>query len=348
MSDLQRGTGAFDIAGLGLCAAAAGWTIVSALITGGDPLPVAALFIAVGASYGAARVIATRSRWLVPAVVAGAIVISAWLFRSDLPSTLPLDGPLHYTNASAALYLQATIAGLMLSFVGPSRSLRAAGLVAALLLGGATVLTNSQAADVLLALPLIAQFCRSSGSVRVCVLVFGALVLAALIASVALGLANPTPGGEARLSRLVADTVTERRPELWHDALMLMERHPLAGVGPARFQYKSSIALSDPDARWAHNGFLQEGAEGGFPALLIVIGLFVWSFLRLGRGEDPDTVTALGAAALGALGVQATIDYLFHFPALPLVAAALVGVAVTGGRVPIDAVIEGDDLHRVA
>ena len=38
-------------------------------------------------------------------------------------------------------------------------------------------------------------------------------------------------------------------------------------------------------------------------------------------------VVALGAAALAALVIHACVDYVLHFPAVPLAAAALVGTA---------------------
>jgi O-antigen ligase len=110
----------------------------------------------------------------------------------------------------------------------------------------------------------------------------------------------------------------------------LTTQRPLVGVGPGRFREESPLAVSDSDAAWAHNGFLQQGAEGGVPALVLAVSIFVWGFVRLlsipqGRGAS------LAAASLTAVGIHACVDYVLHFPILPMMAAALVGAAVGAG-----------------
>jgi hypothetical protein len=55
--------------------------------------------------------------------------------------------------------------------------------------------------------------------------------------------------------------------------------------------------------------------------------VFVWGFARLWVHPAPDVMVALGAASLAALGLHACVDYVLHFPAVPLTAAALVGTA---------------------
>jgi len=257
-----------------------------------------------------------------------------------------LRGPLHYTNASAALYLQGAIAAMIVRVIAPQRWLRIAGLAAAIALAGATLLTNSMAASALLAVAVIVSSCRTPRSSHVAIASLGCLLMIALSVSVSLGLLYRPGSGDTAVQRIATVTLSERRPELWHDALQLIERYPLTGVGPGRFQYASPVARSDRDARWAHNGFLQEGAETGSLGLVIALALFGWAFIRLWTAPQHDGAPALGSAALGALGIQACIDYVFHFPALPIVTAALVGAAVTPGHMAEGASFDERDLKE--
>ncbi|MGH2726522.1 MAG: O-antigen ligase family protein, partial [Actinomycetota bacterium] len=119
----------------------------------------------------------------------------------------------------------------------------------------------------------------------------------------------------------------DRRLGLWHEALALIRDNPVVGVGPGRFAAESPIAAADPDARWAHHGFLQFGAETGLPGLALLSIAFAWAIGAVGFGGKPEIVSVLGVAALVALGAGGCLDYLFHFPAIPVTAAALAGAA---------------------
>jgi hypothetical protein len=54
----------------------------------------------------------------------------------------------------------------------------------------------------------------------------------------------------------------------------------------------------------------------------------LWGFASLGATAVPDLVSVLGAVALAALGIHASVDYVLHFPAVPVTASALVGAAM--------------------
>ena len=150
------------------------------------------------------------------------------------------------------------------------------------------------------------------------------------VATVVLGLTHEAgsqsvrePGTRRRAERIPDD----RRLGLWHDALTLIRDNPVVGVGPGRFAEESPIASADPDARWAHQGFLQFGAETGLPGLALLSVAFAWAIAAAGFGGNPELPSVLGVAALVALGAGACLDYLFHFPAIPIAAAALAGAA---------------------
>ncbi|MGB8381478.1 MAG: hypothetical protein WCG47_09540, partial [Dermatophilaceae bacterium] len=64
------------------------------------------------------------------------------------------------------------------------------------------------------------------------------------------------------------------------------------------------------------------GAIGG----LLLAALLVMILRRLYRARTPNAAVQAGAlAALAALGVHAGFDFIWHIPAIPLVAAALAG-----------------------
>jgi O-antigen ligase len=130
-----------------------------------------------------------------------------------------------------------------------------------------------------------------------------------------------------QLGGVAARILSERRLELWHDALQAMDAHPVTGAGPGRFAQVSPVAQSDPDAAWAHSAFLQQGAEQGVVGLALLLLLTAWAFVRLLAVDAPDAITALGAVSVASLGVLASIDYVLHFPAVPLAAALLLGTA---------------------
>jgi hypothetical protein len=84
------------------------------------------------------------------------------------------------------------------------------------------------------------------------------------------------------------------------------------------------------------------GAETGVPGLLLLLGLFAWAFAARWI-RQPNAVTSLAAVALGALGVQACVDCVLHFPAVPIAAAALVGTGQGFSKRRTDEGLSPDD-----
>ena len=189
------------------------------------------------------------------------------------------------------------------------------------------VIDSLTPAALVLLLPIAALAPRASAMARAAPFGCGLLFIVVLTATIALGSFYTPMDRSGLVDRVVDSTLTERRAALWHEALVIMAEHPIAGVGVDGFQVFSPTARSDPDARWAHNGFLQQGAETGVVGLILLVLLFVWGFVRLAATATPDAFSALGAVALAALGIHASVDYILHFPAVPLTAAALVGAA---------------------
>jgi O-antigen ligase len=177
----------------------------------------------------------------------------------------------------------------------------------------------------LLPLVLLLVFLRSPRAA-----VIGAGTLAAVVFAGVLFLAatydaeNPRTG---RLDRLVDATLSERRPQLWHDAASFALRNPITGVGPGRYPEVSAVSRIDRETKWPHNEFLHVAVEAGLPAMLLLLGTAASGFVMLWYGPDP-RAAAVGAFTLGAVIIHGSLDFVLHYPAVPVAAAALVAAAI--------------------
>jgi hypothetical protein len=312
----------------------AGATIATALVlvalrAEGDGASVARLVAAVAGSLVIGRLASAMHRSVIPLTVVAAGV---WVALQPGVSGAggPLSGPFGYRNATAAFLVQAAIAALMLavaSAAGATRVVAAAlGSIVAAWLAWLAVQNASTAAFALGVIPLSLFAFAGPRGARFGVIASGVALAVVLAGTVGLG-ATYRPGSESSGAR----ALTERRLVLWSEALDILAQHP-GGVGVGGFATTAPTAIRDRDARWAHQEFLQVGVELGWAGLALVMLLFAWGFVRLALHPRPDAYVALGAASLAALGIHASVDYVWHFPAVPVVAAALVGSAQAAPR----------------
>ncbi len=316
--------------------AAAVWSLVSAAATGGSAAGPAFVLTASAATLILAVSVPERDRWVVPATVAGAAVVLAVTSGKDVFSSLPAHGPFSYANATGAFWLQAGIAGRMLTVVAPKPLGRWLGWACSVAFTVIVFASASRAAAALLVVPAAAFVAARLGAGRIAVRAMVALLAVVAAATVVLGATDGSgpsggrdAGGPGRAEAIPDERILdERRLALWHDALVLIRDNPVAGVGPGRFAKESPVAAADPDARWAHHGFLQFGAETGLLGLALLSIAFAWAIGAVGSGAKPEILSVLGVAALVALGTGACLDYLMHFPAIPLATAALTGAAI--------------------
>jgi peptidoglycan/xylan/chitin deacetylase (PgdA/CDA1 family)/O-antigen ligase len=317
-----------DILGMAVIGAAVIWTFVSAS-SAGAPWPMAGMLVLVAAAYALGRVAGRAKPALVPGlVVVVALLIGFLSFVGVLPEGADAL-PLGYVNARSAFWVEAAAATIMLALLLRTERGRIIALVLAAALAAIPLLSRSEAASLVgvVVLPLAAGVSLAGWRPRVAVWLGGAIVLTSLAATLMVAAAPR----ESAVVRLAGDVLGERRVVLWHDALDLMLKDTLTGVGPGRFAQESEAAQTDPDARWAHHGFLQQGAETGVVGLALLVLMFVWGFWRL-ASVPPAGMAVMGAFALAALGVLACSDYVFHFPLVVGTTAALVGSAVASAR----------------
>ena len=301
--------------------------------SGGDPDTLALLVVGIVAAVVAARVVSAASRSFMPLLVVAGAGAVAMAFRHDLFSSWALSGPFGYANAKSAFFGLAVIGGLALGLSGKRPLVRVLGWFAAAVFAAVPVASGTIAVASLLPAAIVGLAIRKAHTVRVFVwgcalVVLGAVVATSLIAASRSGrTGNPA-------ERFAAQSLSDRRLILWHEAWVILREKPLTGVGPGRFQHTSPTARSDRDSRWAHNEFLQTGAETGLFGLVGLLGLFAWGFGRLATAAIPTRVTAMGALALAFIGIQASVDYVLHFPAIPLLGAVLVGALIEPGSLP--------------
>jgi O-antigen ligase len=305
------------------------WTVVSSQDLGSS-LGALGLLALVAGCFAAAQVAGRCLSPIVPSAVVVGVAIIAELASGEA------SGPLGYANADGTLFVLAAFAALMVGSEARNRVVAVAALAAAAVFAVVTVVEGSLAASALLLLgPVVLLAARLMGG-RATILMCAAAVLVAIATTAVLGI------GYSDTRSAIGSALSERRLALWHDAIVIMERHPADGAGFGGFVELSPTSRSDADARWAHNEFLQAGAETGVPGLILVTVLFLWGFVRLAMNSI-SRAGALAAAGLAAVGIHASIDYVLHFPAIPMVAAALVGAAAAHGVYR-----EGDQPEREA
>ncbi|MGH2791294.1 MAG: O-antigen ligase family protein [Actinomycetota bacterium] len=322
-----------DVLGLALIAMSLVWVRVSAGSSEREAGPATTLLLIVALCYVGGRLIGSVVPAAVPLLISGVAVALLVVNPADVLGDGPLQGPFGYNNATGAFYAQAAFAAAAAGVVLPR--LRSLGFLVAAVCAAVPFAIGSLAAGAaVVVLAPLATLARNRSGARGVIALGAALWLAVLGATILLGATHTNTDRDSGLAAVVNDTLSARRPALWHDALVMIEREPLSGVGPQGFEKSSPVALSDRDARWTHNEFLQFGAETGLPGLLLAIGLIAWTLVRLSVSPRHH-VAVLGSLALVALAIHACIDYIWHFPIVVAVAAALAGSATAAPRLAL-------------
>ena len=308
-----------DLVGLAIAGAFAGWVLVSAQATGGDPADYFATLAIFVAAYLVGRLTAN---WAWVTAAAMGVAFGGWILTTDgALDGGPLAGPLGYANANAALAVQ--VAAVLLVAATRTRP-----LIGRLLLAAASVpvlavawFNESWAAlgggAVLFAVGLVVILVEPRRG-ALPVLVCGLVVAAALAGQVAVAAGV---GDDA-----AARAVSERRVDLWSDAANLVRSEPLIGHGPQSFATASPTAASDTDTQAAHSAVLEVAAETGLVGAGLLLMLVAWAFWSL-------ALTSAGPGIVGAVGwtafcLHALVDYVADYPVVVGAAAVSLGLAV--------------------
>ncbi|MDP9341642.1 MAG: O-antigen ligase family protein [Actinomycetota bacterium] len=172
------------------------------------------------------------------------------------------------------------------------------------------------------------------------------LIVAAVAVSVFLP-ASPLPGAvkvvEQRIGTLTHPTIAvnpyDIRPQIWHEAELLIQEHPWTGIGPGNFPVATELDNRLPEPiDHAHDVLLTVAAEVGIPGALALIGLTLALALlarRVVRGfPDPlDRAVLAGiAAALATQIGHGVVDFILRNAVLFLLMWALAGMLLAAGR----------------
>lgn len=126
---------------------------------------------------------------------------------------------------------------------------------------------------------------------------------------------------------------SEDRSDEWRATFDLVRQHPVWGTGPGHFR----LEYVDHDGREAiaeftHNELLQAWAELGSVGLIIIVGglamtarAVVWQ----PRAKIERWLWAGAPAALLALVINSSLDYVWHIPVIPVAGAIITGLAVS-------------------
>jgi O-antigen ligase len=107
-------------------------------------------------------------------------------------------------------------------------------------------------------------------------------------------------------------------------------RHPLTGAGPGIDRLVLARATGGVSVfRFVHNEYLQTLAELGVLGAVLLVAFVALVLRRLWRDRSATGVLGAGGlATVTALALHAGFDFVWHIPAIPLVSAAFVGVAL--------------------
>ena len=313
----------------GLALATIGWAQFSGALHDGHAGTYSLRVAAVVLAWAVGTFIGRSSR----ALAAACVIVTVGLSFALSPNSLSggaLAPPLHYGNADGAFAAAAVAAGTLLFVLPVQPALRVVGATAALGFLVVCAETRSMAAFIAATITLVAGALARVASARqrrILLLTAPVLVVAAAAFTVVVGASFQRGHAEQpAVVRLADHALSERRAALWHDALVIARDHPVSGVGPGEFASASPTARSDADARWAHSAWLQQLADQGLVGLVLFAGAIGMGWWALVRRRD-DAAAVVGSWALGGLLLQASIDYVLDFIAVPVVVALLAGAS---------------------
>jgi putative inorganic carbon (hco3(-)) transporter len=221
------------------------------------------------------------------------------------------------------------------------RSGQIASALAALLGLGAVGLSLSRGAWIGTALGLLVLIVVLPGGRRR-LLVLGALLLVTLFGYATLGQPKATSIITQRLGKVFDQSGNpyDTRPEIYRQAVNVIEAHPLVGVGPGGF-YESTLkpgAVPGSAALHAHNVLLTVAAEAGILAVCLLVAFTLALALsalgairRRGPPGDRRMLAALGCGLIAIVG-QGLVDFTLRNPVLLIVVWFFVGMMLARMR----------------
>lgn len=221
---------------------------------------------------------------------------------------------------------------------GGRKGLRGLTLVVLMLAAGllAVGMATSGSASLLLIGPAVAAtsalllFRVDARRARIALPVVGGLVLAAAALVVVAGDRLPSLGTSASI---------DSRGEFWSRTGLIVRDHGVTGTGFGTFRamyqrYEDPARVDRFFVNHAHNDYLELAADGGLPAVAVILLFLLWWSRRAAAawlGSDMGEVGRAAAVASGALLLHSTFDYPLRTIALMAVMALCLGL-MAGAR----------------
>ena len=281
-----------------LVATAAATSLNNATLASARYLSFALLYFVVTSFAGDHRTL-ERFVWVlsVAGAIAGLLAIRNLLIGFDTRATPT------YGDPNDLAYILSTTLPLTLWLLRRRGASRFAVLILITVIAVADVLTLSRGAAVGVACALVWIAVTHRSHLRAILATL--LVVAACIGVVAL-IQQSVVSVAVRDKGIVAGSNIDHRLDAWRSALLLIEEHPLLGVGPGNFQFYTAAVDNRPptpdDPTVVHNSYLEVGAEVGLPALVLLLAYLFTSFRRLTsavkRHEGPPLFAIAATASL--------------------------------------------------
>lgn len=125
-------------------------------------------------------------------------------------------------------------------------------------------------------------------------------------------------------------TSVAARFDYWRAAWFVAKSHPFLGAGPGTFQesYKKIKPPEAEMARLAHNDYLQQASDSGFPGAALYAGMVWWGIFQ--TRQDARGSPVRRAVWFGLLGfaLQSFVEFGLYIPALAWIFFLLLGWAI--------------------
>ena len=250
----------------------------------------------------------------VASAIAGALAIRNLLIGFDTRATPS------YGDANDLAYILSTTLPLTLWLLRRRGLQRLAVLALVAVIGVADALTLSRGAAVGLGCALVWAVVTHRSQLR-------ALIAPLMIVAASIGVVALTQQARITIALrdkgIVAVSNVDHRFDAWRSALLLIESHPLIGVGPGNFQLYTAIVDNRPptpdDPTVVHNAYLEVGAEIGLPAFALLVAYVVTSWKRLRsvmqqRVGPPSFAIAVTASIIVAVMAALTLSEQYSAP----------------------------------
>ncbi|MFF0183602.1 O-antigen ligase family protein [Streptomyces sp. NPDC005244] len=311
---------ASDAAGMGVLAACAAWSLITAAAHDGRPEGVLLAVLAVTAGYASGRILGVLLP--VAAPCAGAL--------TGLGLAIATPGPqislqLGHSGATAALLTLSSGAACCAAWAARPHALRLALRLLAAVIAVTAALLGSITGLVTCAGVLLCSLAAARVRRRAFGLTGFAAAAAVVTGAVWAIVENALPDG---LTASLRGGLTGHRMLLWHDALRMVRADPALGVGPGRYGDLSPTVAQSllPDGK-AHSAPLQQAAEQGLIGVALLAAAFCWMLYALLRSPRSTPIALTAGAALTALAVIASIGNALSFMTVTAGAGLLAGLA---------------------